>query len=393
MEEEKKSTNKKKAGKRANAIILSSRKRNLFILTFIIIVVGLIFLSLYLTSWRHQIKTDDAYVQGRSAYVTAQIAGTVDQVLVDTTDVVKKDQLLITLEQQDSILKYEKALNTLRNEVKNFKNLHRSLSQATLEVRLKKAALERLNQDYQRRVGLLRSGAISAEEVEHMRLALIQAKQNLAMAKEAQAVAKNEIGQEYNSIGEQPIIKIAIDAVKEAWLNLQRTRLKAPIAGQVARRMVEVGQNVVQGQNLLVILSPEDMWVEANFKETQLRQMCPGQRADIVSDLYGSKVVYHGVVEGVSPGTGSAFSLLPAQNATGNWIKVVQRVPVRIRLDPQEVAAHPLRAGLSMKVTVYIKGEKGNNVPLLNPPIKDIGSEGHQVDYGQVDKEIQAILN
>ena len=142
-------------------------------------------------------------------------------------------------------------------------------------------------------MGLLRSGAISAEEVEHMRLALIQAKQNLAIAKEAQAVAKNEIGQEDNSIGEQPIIKIAIDAVKEAWLNLQRTRLKAPIAGQVARRMVEVGQNVVQGQNLLVILSPEDMWVEANFKETQLRQMCPGQRADIVSDLYGSKVVYH----------------------------------------------------------------------------------------------------
>ena len=306
---------------------------------------------------------------------------------------VKKDQLLISFEQQDSILKYEQALNTLRNEVKNFKNLNRSLSQATLEVQLKKAALERLNQDYQRRVGLLHSRAISAEEVEHARLALIQGKQDLAIAKEAQTVAKNEVKQGNNSIGDQPTIKIAINAVKEAWLNLQRTRLRAPIAGQVAKRTVEVGQNVTQGQNLLVILSPEKMWVEANFKETQLRQIYPGQRADIVSDLYGSKIVYHGIVEGVSPGTGAAFSLLPAQNATGNWIKVVQRVPVRIRLDAQEVAAHPLRVGLSMKVTVYIKGEKENSLSLLSTPTEKADFEGHKVDYSPVEKEIQAVLD
>lgn len=393
MEEEKsKPTIRTKAGKKMNSV-LRSRKWNLLILTFIIIVVALIFLYLYLTSWRYQIKTDDAYVQGRSAYVTAPITGTVDQIFVDTTDVVKKDQLLISFEQQDSILKYEQALNTLRNEVKNFKNLNRSLSQATLEVQLKKAALERLNQDYQRRVGLLHSRAISAEEVEHARLALIQGKQDLAIAKEAQTVAKNEVKQGNNSIGDQPTIKIAINAVKEAWLNLQRTRLRAPIAGQVAKRTVEVGQNVTQGQNLLVILSPEKMWVEANFKETQLRQIYPGQRADIVSDLYGSKIVYHGIVEGVSPGTGAAFSLLPAQNATGNWIKVVQRVPVRIRLDAQEVAAHPLRVGLSMKVTVYIKGEKENSLSLLSTPTEKADFEGHKVDYSPVEKEIQAVLD
>lgn len=371
------------------------RKRNLILLTLILIGIALVVFLLYLFVWRYEVETDDAYVNGNVVQINAQINGQVSTVKVEDTDHIKKGETLVTFDKADYELAYQKALSKLQFEVSQFRDLKHGIGSASALVRLKKAALNRATQDYHRRAGLLQSGAVSQEELAHVRALMMQAKADLAAAQEAYGKAVNDSNPSLQ-LKNQPGIQAAIADVRSTWLNLHRTELKAPVSGQVAKKNVHIGQKVAAGQPVLSIIAQDKMWVDANFKESQLGQVKKGQLAELVSDLYGSSVVYHGVVEGLSAGTGSAFSLLPPQNASGNWIKVVQRVPVRIALDKEELKKHPLRIGLSMKVKIHLDSKKVSQqkTAVVSEADKKTRSDENldQIDYSEVDQQISSIL-
>ena len=312
------------------------RKRNLTLVTLLFIIIALGVTLAYFLFWQHEEETEDAYVAGHLVQITPQITGTVRKVMFDDTELVKKGDVLITLDDSDFQLAYDRAQNELIQAIRQNKQQTATNSQAKAQVLLRKADLARAQADLRRRELLSGTDAISGEELSHARAAVVQAQAALKAVEAAETSAQAAIGNNI-PLRQQPAVQTAVSRIKDAWLNLQRTQIHAPIAGQVAKRNVQVGQRITQGVPLMAVVPLDNLWVDANFKESQLRKMRIGQSVEMVSDLYGSKVVYHGKVMGLSAGTGSAFSLLPAQNATGNWIKVVQRVPVRISLDPREL--------------------------------------------------------
>lgn len=337
------------------------RKRNLTLVTLLFIIIALGVTLAYFLFWQHEEETEDAYVAGHLVQITPQITGTVRKVMFDDTELVKKGDVLITLDDSDFQLAYDRAQNELIQAIRQNKQQTATNSQAKAQVLLRKADLARAQADLRRRELLSGTDAISGEELSHARAAVVQAQAALKAVEAAETSAQAAIGNNI-PLRQQPAVQTAVSRIKDAWLNLQRTQIHAPIAGQVAKRNVQVGQRITQGVPLMAVVPLDNLWVDANFKESQLRKMRIGQSVEMVSDLYGSKVVYHGKVMGLSAGTGSAFSLLPAQNATGNWIKVVQRVPVRISLDPRELRANPLRMGLSMTVKVDISESTGKGM-------------------------------
>ncbi len=336
------------------------RKRNLVVATLVFIVIALAFLLLWFMVWQHEESTDDAYVNGNVVQITPQISGTVAQINVEDTDTVAAGQTLVILDENDAKLAFERARNELINALRQNRQLSANTRQFDAQVLLGKTQLARAQTDLQRRERLAGTDAISAEELSHAREAVLSAQAQLVAAQEQAKAAKALIGD--SSIDQQPAVQTAASHVKTAWLELQRTHLRAPVAGQIARRNVQVGQRINPGAPLMAVVPLHDLWIDANFKESQLVNLRIGQPVTIQADLYGSKVKYSGTVMGLSAGTGSAFSVLPAQNATGNWIKVVQRVPVRISLDPKELAKNPLRVGLSMHVLVNTANQDGKNV-------------------------------
>ncbi|MDK4536946.1 HlyD family efflux transporter periplasmic adaptor subunit, partial [Kingella kingae] len=232
------------------------------------------------------------------------------------------------------------------------------------------------------------------EELSHVKVALDNARATLQAAQAAVQAAKAQEQAQRDAVGkdipleQQPEVMAAASAFKEAWLAVQRTQVRAPVSGQVAKRNVQLGQQIGAGAPLMAIVPMNDLWVDVNFKETQLAKLKAGQEVELTSDFYGSDVKFKGTIQGLSAGTGSAFSLLPAQNATGNWIKVVQRVPVRVRLNPQELAAHPLRIGLSMHATVDTRNQSGDNMTNVANPKQPALSE----DLSQADKLVADII-
>lgn len=329
----------------------SRRKRNLTLLTLLFIVVALGFAVMYFLVWQHEQSTDDAYVAGYSVQITPQVAGTVRKVTVDDTEIVKKGHVLVTLDDSDYQLAYERAQNELIQAIRQNKQQTAVSTQSKAEVLARKADLAKAQVDLRRRESLAGTDAVSGEELSHARAAVVQARAALKAVEAERESAQAALGKNI-PLRQQPAVQTAVSHIKDAWLNLQRTQIRAPVDGQVAKRNVQVGQLVAAGTPLMAVVPVNDLWVDANFKEVQLSKMRIGQPVTMTSDVYGKKVVYHGKVMGLSAGTGSAFSLLPAQNATGNWIKVVQRVPVRISLLPKELANNPLRVGLSMNVQV-----------------------------------------
>lgn len=337
------------------------RKRHLVLLTLFFLIVGLCFAAMYFLVWQHEESTDDAYINGHTVQITPQVTGTVQAVAVDDTDMVKAGQLLVRLDDSDMQLAYERAQSELINAIRQNQQQIAARHQAQAQVNAKKVQLDRIKADLKRREVLAGTDAISTEELTHARAAVTEAEAALSAAEAQDRAAQAALGHDV-PLRQQPAVLMAISHVKEAWLNLQRTQIKAPIDGQVAKRNVQVGQKVAPGAALMAVVPLHNVWVDANFKETQLANLRIGQPAEITADIYGSKVTYHGTVVGLSAGTGSAFALLPAQNATGNWIKVVQRLPVRIALDAKEVAEHPLRVGLSMSVEVDTSNKDGQPV-------------------------------
>ncbi|MFO1351774.1 MAG: efflux RND transporter periplasmic adaptor subunit [Gammaproteobacteria bacterium] len=320
---------------------------------------------------RHFESTDDAYVAGNIVQITPQVAGTVIAIKADDTDYVQSGEPLVTLDPADAdvgLAQVEAQLAQTVREVRimyvNNNALAATTAMREADVKSAEAELAKARDDLARRQSLGSSGAVSAEDLQHARNTVKTAQSALNAAQAAAVAAREQLASnrsltEGATVNEHPNVKLAAARVREAYIAKARTELPAPVSGYVAKRSVQVGQRVEPGAPLLAIIPLDQVWVDANFKEAQLRDMRIGQPVRLSADLYGGKIEYHGHIAGLGAGTGAAFALLPAQNATGNWIKVVQRVPVRITLDAAEVSAHPLRLGLSMQVKVDVHDQSG----------------------------------
>jgi len=330
----------------------------------------------------HYEGTDNAYVQGHVIQITPQIGGTVMAILADDTDFVKAGQPLVQLDPADARVALDQAEAALAQAVRQVRTLYANNGALAAQVRLRDAEVlraqgdvARATDDLNRRQSLGGNGAVSKEELGHAQSQLATARSALAAAEAGVNAAREQLSSNQaltdgTQLEQHPSVQLAAAKVREAHLATQRTALLAPVDGYVARRTVQLGQRVAAGTPLMAVIPLNNVWVDANFKEVQLRHIRIGQPVVLVADLYGKKVEYKGVVSGVGIGTGAAFSLLPAQNATGNWIKVVQRVPVRIALEAQQLIDKPLRVGLSMDVEVNVTDQSGKvlaDVPVAAP--------------------------
>jgi membrane fusion protein, multidrug efflux system len=333
------------------------RQRWLIILTVALVVVALAVGAWWVLYASNYQNTDDAYVAGDLVNVMPQVSGTVVSIGADETDLVKAGQELIRLDPTDARIALQDAEQQLARTVRQTRTVFANRDQLLAVVGQRRADLNRAQADYDRRKNLATTGAVSGEELGHARDELKAAQDALTAAQKNLAASSALVGR--TGVADNPDVQAAATQVERAWLNLQRTSVRAPVSGYVAKRGVQLGDHIAAGAPLMAVVPLERMRVEANFKEVQLRRMRIGQPASVVADLYGGKVKYHGTVQGVGLGTGAAFALLPAQNATGNWIKVVQRVPVRIALRPQDLEAHPLRIGLSTRVSVETRDDSG----------------------------------
>jgi membrane fusion protein (multidrug efflux system) len=303
----------------------------------------------WLVASKHE-TTTDAYVAGDQVTVSALVSGTVVKLTTEDTASVQAGDVLVEFDGSDAEVALARAAAQLTQALRQARQQGATAAQFDAEVQERQIELRQAEQRLERRLPLLTDQAVAAEDVTQAETSVSLARAALVRSQQQAAAAHALVGG--TPPARQPAVMEARAAYEQAWLTAHRNRVLAPVAGQVARRNVQLGQRVQAGQTLMVIVPLKSVWVDANFKEPQLRRMHPGQAATVTADVYGGSVKYHGVVAGVAAGTGSAFSLLPAQNASGNWVKVVQRVPVRIQLDAAEVAAHPLRIGMSTYVAV-----------------------------------------
>ena len=366
------------------------RKKGLsiFILLLLLIAIG------SAAYWYFFIKgfeeTEDAYVSGNQVMVSAQVAGNISKINVDNMDPVQAGDVLLELDDTNAKLSFEQAKSNLANAVLQVSQLNYTVKQLKSAVRANEITLAQAQGNLNRRVQLVKDGAIDKESFQHAKEAVELAKANLT-------TSQNQLGANQallldGPLSEQPQIQSAVSNLKQAWLNLERTKIRSPIKGYVARRNAQVGQAVSVGGALMAVVTTDQMWLDANFKETQLTHMRIGQPVEIHFDLYGKDKTFNGKVAGIEMGTGSAFSLLPTQNATGNWIKVVQRVPVRIQLDPQQLAENPLRIGLSATVKVNVTDSQGETLRDQAPATTLYSTNVLQYDESAVNNLIESII-
>jgi membrane fusion protein (multidrug efflux system) len=328
------------------------------LLMVVIVLAAIAWTAWYFLEGRWYEGTDDAYVNGNIVQITPRIAGTVISIGADDGDFVKQGDVLVRLDRSDADVELQRAAANLANTVRRVRGLYSTVSGAQAQVAVEKVALEKAQADYNRRRDLAKSGAISAEELAHARDALTAAQSALATSE--QQLQTNKVLVDDTAVASHPDVKAAAAQYRAAYLDDVRTVMVAPVTGYVAKRTVQVGQRVQPGAALMAVVPLHEVWVDANFKETQLTHMRIGQPVEITSDVYGGSVKYKGKVESLGVGTGSAFSLLPAQNATGNWIKIVQRIPVRVVFtDPAQLDKNPLRIGMSLTTEVDLHDQNG----------------------------------
>jgi membrane fusion protein, multidrug efflux system len=336
------------------------RRRSLIALGVLAILGAVGYGSYWLLSARYYESTDDAYVNDDLVQITSEVPGTVMALSVDDTQSVRRGQTLLELDPADAQVARSNAEARLAGTVRQVRTLFATAEQLRARISDREIELKRAQDDYHRRSNLLQDGAVSAEELSHSQDNIVQIRANLTEARQQLKATTVQI--DGTTVATHPQVLASEAAVRDAALALRRTHISAPVAGVVARRSVQVGQRVAAGTPLMAVVPLNYVWVDANFKEVQLEDMRVGQPVEVRADIYGRSVKYHGKLVGLSAGSGSAFALLPAQNASGNWIKIVQRVPVRIALDPKELSAHPLRVGLSATVTVDVRKTSGSLV-------------------------------
>ena len=338
----------------------TKRRMLMSLIVLVVIIAAVAYGFYYFLIARFHESTDDAYVNGNVVQITPQVVGTVISVNADDTQTVHVGEPLVVLDPADSKVALDQAEANLAQTVRQVRTLFVNNDQFQAQVAMRQSDLSRAQDDLRRRMTIAQTGAVSIEEISHARDDVRSAQASLNAAE--QQLQSNRALTANTDIANHPNVLAAAAKVRDSYINFARNTMPAPVTGYVAKRSVQVGQRVSPGNPLMAIVPLNGVWVDANFKEVQLTHMRIGQPVELTADVYGSGVVFHGKVIGFSAGTGSAFSLLPAQNATGNWIKVVQRLPVRIGLDPQELEKHPLRIGLSMNVDVTIKNEQGGQL-------------------------------
>ena len=379
----------------------ASRRKGLLSIAALVVLAGAGWAAYEWMVSSHYETTDNAYVQGNLIQITPQISGTVTAILADDTDFVKAGAPLVRLDTADVAVALEQAQANLAQTVRQVRTLYANNASLEAQVKLRETdvakaqlEIERAQDDLNRRQSLSGNGAVSREELAHTQTQLANARSVLAAAQAGVVAAREQLASnkamtDGTQVETHPSVLAAAAKVHEAFLASRRAALPAPVDGYVAKRTVQLGQRVAAGNPMMSIVPLNQLWVDANFKEVQLRNIRIGQPVKLTADLWGKKVEYTGKVAGLGVGTGAAFALLPAQNATGNWIKVVQRVPVRVTLDPEEVAKHPLRIGLSMDAEVDVTNRDGKT--LADAP-RDNAAVQTQV-YAVPDDEATTLIN
>ncbi|MGN6707148.1 MAG: efflux RND transporter periplasmic adaptor subunit [Rhodanobacter sp.] len=370
----------------------AKRRRALLIVAAAFILAGLAWFALWFFVFSTRVKTDNAYVGGNQVAISAQVPGTVVAILADDTQRVEAGQVLVRLDPTDAKVRLEQARSALAQAVRGVRQQTSSASSADAQVDAARLALQKADADLKRHLPLLAAHAESPEIVQHLRDGVAQARAALAGAQAQAAAAHAAI--EGTDVARNPGVMQARANFSAAWIAAQRNAIYAPVSGYVAQRSVQLGNSVQPGQQLMTVVPLHDLWVEANFKESQLRHIRIGQPATVVSDLYGDDAVFHGKVIGLGAGTGSVFSLLPAQNATGNWIKIVQRIPVRVVFtDPKQLEQHPLRLGMSLNVDVNLHDRSGPTLAQRTPSQPAFSTDIYQQQLARADAEIKEIIH
>jgi membrane fusion protein (multidrug efflux system) len=366
------------------------RRRILLLIALIFIGLGALWAAYWILVLSKREQTDDAYVNGNKVVISPQISGTVIAVLADDTQLVTAGQVLVRLDPIDAETALNRAASALAQAVRQVRQTKSTADQYDSLIETRKLELARAEADLAKREPLLADHAIAPEEVRH-------ARETVAMARAAltQAIRQSQSAHalvDGTRVEDNPAVLQAKAAYRDTWITARRNAVVAPVTGYVAGRSVQLGQHIQAGQALMTVIPQNPLWVDANFKEVQLRNLHIGQPAEVRSDLYGGSSIFHGRVVGMSPGTGAAFALLPPQNATGNWIKVVQRVPVRVQIDHKDLEKWPLRVGLSTTVTVDTTSRSG---PVLAPaatmrPVGD--TQVYTQDLEKADAEADAVV-
>ncbi|KTD58068.1 multidrug efflux system [Legionella sainthelensi] len=384
---ENKETETKKEGTTPET--LRKRKIAMLILGGGFLLIALLWLTYWLIWGQFELYTDDAYINGNMVQLMPQVAGTVIEIDTDETQLVIEGQTIIKLDPADYKVALQKAKADLAQAVRQVRQYFENAAQARQKVILDKANLIQAQLDLKRRQGLMGNRAVSREEMQHYKTALeaAQATYDLSLHQLDAALALVENAQLYT----HPLVETAKANLKKAYLDLQRTTIKAPITGYVAKRSVQPGQQVSMNSVMLAIIPLNDTWIDANYKESALNDIRIGQPVTIYADAYPG-ITYHGKVAGLNAGTGSAFALLPPQNATGNWIKIVQRLPVRISLNPDELRKNPLQLGLSMRVTIDIHNLNGSRLPRKSEPEFKFQTNVYKKQLAEVEPLINDIL-
>jgi membrane fusion protein, multidrug efflux system len=370
----------------------NSRGLMLRVLAIVVLLAVVGWAAWYFLDGRWYEGTDDAYVNGNVVQITPQVPGTVVSIGADDGDLVHAGDVLVQLDPSDADVALAEAKANLANTVRKVRGLYSSVNGAQADVAARKTAVDKARADYNRRVALAKSGAISAEELAHASDALTSAESGLIVSQ--QTYETNKVLVDDTVVASHPDVQVAAARLRAAFLDDARATLVAPVDGYVAKRSVQVGQRVQPGAALMAVVPLHGVWVDANFKETQLTGMRLGQPVEIESDVYGGKVKYKGKVESLGVGTGSAFSLLPAQNATGNWIKIVQRIPVRIVFDdPTQLDKHPLRLGMSLTVDVSLHDQSGQTLAQQSPTQPAFSTDVYKQQLAKADDAITRIVH
>src|SRR5215469_12202937 len=374
------------------AQLLRDRRRRWIVgLGAALLLIALLVAAWWLLDARFYESTDDAYVAGDLVNVMPQVNGTVVSIGADETDLVTAGKELVRLDATDARMPLLDAEQQLARTVRQTRTVFATRDQLQAVVDQRRADFARAQADFNRRRNLAASGAVSGEELAHAQDTLKAARDALVAAQKNLAASSALVGR--TGVADNPDVRAAATQVERAWLALVRTSVRAPVTGYVARRTVQLGERIAPGAPLMSLVPLERLWIDANFREVQLRHMRIGQPVTAVADLYGGRVVFHGRVVGLGMGTGAAFALLPAQNATGNWIKVVQRVPVRIALDPGELAAHPPRIGLSTVVTVDLHDASGPELAKTAPEEPVLATRTYDIDTSEIHARVEQIIS
>jgi membrane fusion protein (multidrug efflux system) len=369
---------------------VSTRRKVLttLVLLFAILGLGWILLQHFVLALRE--RTDDAYVAGHQVSISSQVVGTVTEVRVDNTTLVEAGQVLVRLDPTDAATALSKAEASLAQSVRQVRQQSALAGEYDSTITQRRLELARAEADAARRAPLLAEQAIAGEELRHAKEAVELARAGLEQAQRQAAAAHALV--DGASVKENPMVLEAKASYRDAWIAAKRNAIVSPVRGYVAQRAVQLGQRIAPGQALMTVIALDNLWVDANFKESQIRNLRLGQPVEIRSDLYGSDSPFHGRVVGLAAGTGGAFSLLPAQNASGNWIKVVQRVPVKVSLDPAELAQHPLRIGLSTRATVDTHDRSGTVLAAASEPASNPATDVYSADLAQANAVADAII-